>query len=166
MNDQEILALMAEAREKIRRELQEDLDKLVQKEKQAMLEHFRIAKYIIKWSVAVLTLICMLLGYTAWTNMRKDIEDWWKEKLETTYDVDNLSSPFRIEADSLRDQALVNSLYVYVQRKNASEGDTSRIFRDKDERLGPAELARLLNIFTLQKSSAALFEDALVVVDA
>src|SRR5262245_29409551 len=120
MTDEEILARIAESRENTRRELREELESLFKKEKDSLLERAQLFMSVAKWSAAALAIGFGLLGIKAWSDVKANIEEYFKAQLNNAYRIDDPTSPLARSIDQLMDRAVLNSLYVRALRERDS----------------------------------------------
>jgi hypothetical protein len=169
MDDQEILARIAGSREKLRGELSQELDTLFRKEKEVWSERAQLFMSVGKWSAAAFAVIFGLLGIKAWGDVRSNVEEFFKTKLDNTYRLNDTTNPLAREIDQLINRAVVNALYVQVQRDRDTasvQARRRRPFADTEATLGPGELERLVSIAKAPTTESLAFEDTIYILNA
>lgn len=168
MADPEILGQIAESQEKTRRELREEVENLFRKERDSFNERIHLFLNTAKWSGATLLAVFGLLGIKAWGDIKTNVEEYFKTRLEKIYRLEDASSPISRSIEQLMDRALVNALYVQVQRAHntTNTGNRLRMGAADRESLSSGELERLLRIVRNPQTEALAFEDTIVVLNA
>lgn len=167
MTDHEFIAQVSENQEKLRRELHAEVESLFKKEREALLERAHLFMNVAKWTAAAIAIVLGLLGIKAWDDVKANVQGYFTARLEKIYQIDDPSSPLSRGIDELLDRAVLNALYVQVQREH-TKGDTrARPIqgRSNSENLTSGELDRLLRMLKLPKTDILAFTDAIYVLN-
>lgn len=155
-------------KEKLRKDLGEEIEKKFEKETGILLQQARFIITLIKWILGVLAILLALLGIKAWSDIQNNIEKYFQERLEKKYALDDANSPIKTRLDKLLDRALVNALFTEVIR-DQEEINNSR-YQPTLERevkvFNSGELDRLLKIIRSKETDIRVFKDAVFVLNS
>lgn len=166
MKPDETASYIADVKEKLRDEMKKEIEKIFKNERDALIERANMFISVAKWSGGALAITFGLLGIKAWTDIKINVEDYFKDKIMAMYRIDDQNSTARKEIDKLIDRAVVNSAYISAKRRGHITESNSRRLNDRDEpELGSGELERLLRLARGPQTEISVFEDIVRVLN-
>jgi hypothetical protein len=156
MDNAEIKSLILEEREKIRRELRDDIDSLFKKESESVQEKIGLYLSTAKWVTLGIAAVLTAFGISKASDVETAIVSFLKDRVEKKYGFDSPDSTLSVAMNKMVSTSVAASVYLEATAQN--EGGW---LQSSENSVRKTEINILLEIVQDPASEYAIFQQAL-----